>query len=108
LSACRRVLSETGKYVLIGHDKFGAGGRSVFGSLPRFMKLMAMAAFVKQLPKVDFSLPPKVKWMALLRGLLETGKLTPRIDRTFRLAEAAEAIRYLESGKARGRIVLTV
>jgi NADPH:quinone reductase-like Zn-dependent oxidoreductase len=46
--------------------------------------------------------------MAVLKELLEAGRLTPVIDRTFPLSEAPEAIRYLEEGHARGRIVIAV
>lgn len=43
-----------------------------------------------------------------LAELAETGKITPRIDRRYPLAEAADAIRYLETGRARGKVVITV
>ena len=46
--------------------------------------------------------------MAVLRKYLETGRLTPFIDRTYPLARASEALRYLTTGEARGKIVLTV
>jgi NADPH:quinone reductase-like Zn-dependent oxidoreductase len=46
--------------------------------------------------------------LAVLRDLLETGKLIPVIDRTYPLSEAAEAIGYLEQGHARGKVVITV
>ena len=43
-----------------------------------------------------------------LRDLIEAGKLTPVIDRTYPLRNAPQAIRYLEQGLARGKVVLTV
>ncbi|HET6751683.1 MAG TPA: zinc-binding dehydrogenase [Actinomycetes bacterium] len=43
-----------------------------------------------------------------LRGLLEAGKLTPRIGRSYPLGEAAEAMRALAAGNTRGKIVITV
>jgi NADPH:quinone reductase-like Zn-dependent oxidoreductase len=43
-----------------------------------------------------------------LRELLEAGKLTPVVDRTFPLSEVPEAIRYLRDGRARGKVVITV
>ena len=46
--------------------------------------------------------------LSVLRGLLETGKITPLIDRTYPLSETAEAVRYLEEGHARGKVVLRV
>ncbi len=46
--------------------------------------------------------------LAQLKDLLEAGKVVPVIDRTYPLAETPEAIRYLEEGHARGKVVLTV
>jgi NADPH:quinone reductase-like Zn-dependent oxidoreductase len=43
-----------------------------------------------------------------LAGLLRTGKVTPVLDRTYNLADTADAIRYIEQGHARGKVVLTV
>src|ERR687889_442641 len=45
----RRVLEPSGRYVLIGHDRFGAAGHRVLGSIPRFVGLMARTPFVPQL-----------------------------------------------------------
>ncbi len=104
----RRVLSPNGTYVLIGHDHFGRFGRRFLGSLPVFFKLMAISLFVKQLPAPDFSMPNKRESMAVLRELIEAGKLTPVVDRTFPLSEVPEAIRYLQEGHAKGKVVITV
>jgi NADPH:quinone reductase-like Zn-dependent oxidoreductase len=46
--------------------------------------------------------------LAVLAGLLESGEVTPVIDKTYPLEETAEAIRYLEKGHARGKVVITV
>ena len=46
--------------------------------------------------------------LVTLRDLIEAGKVTPVIDRTFELSEAPEAIRYLETGRARGKIVIVI
>jgi NADPH:quinone reductase-like Zn-dependent oxidoreductase len=46
--------------------------------------------------------------MIVLKELIESGKITPVIDRTYPLTEAPEAIRYLEQGHARGKVVITV
>jgi NADPH:quinone reductase-like Zn-dependent oxidoreductase len=43
-----------------------------------------------------------------IKELLEAGKVVPVIDRSYPLAETAEAIRYLETGHARGKVVITV
>lgn len=46
--------------------------------------------------------------LAVLAGLLESGRIRSVIDRRYPLAEAAEAMRYLEAGRARGKVILTV
>jgi NADPH:quinone reductase-like Zn-dependent oxidoreductase len=46
--------------------------------------------------------------LAVLRDLMATGKVTPVIDRTYKLSETAGAMRYLEQGHARGKVVITV
>jgi NADPH:quinone reductase-like Zn-dependent oxidoreductase len=46
--------------------------------------------------------------MLVLKELIEAGKITPVIDRTYPLSEAPQAIRYLEQGHARGKVVITV
>ena len=108
LSDCRRTLTPGGTYVLIGHDNYGDGMRRWVGLLPRMFKLMAMSPFVSQLPDVRFSMPDKTESMALLKDLLESGKLTPHIDKTFPLNEVPEAIRYLQEGHAKGKVVITI
>lgn len=103
---CKRALTTTGRYVLIAHDAFGAHGHRVLGSLPRMMGLVARTPFSGHLG-ANFAGPDKPAMTAELASLLETGQLTPLIDRTFPLAEAASAIAFMEQGRARGRIVLT-
>ena len=46
--------------------------------------------------------------LEFLAGLIEAGKVRPVIDRTYTLSEVPEAIRYLEGGHARGKIVITI
>ena len=104
---CKRALTTSGRYVLISHDAFGANGRRVLGSLPRMFGLVARSPFSAHV-EANFAGPDKAAMTAELAELLETGQLTPLIDRTFPLAEAADAIHFMEQGLARGRIVLTV
>jgi NADPH:quinone reductase-like Zn-dependent oxidoreductase len=108
LSECRRALAPKGTYVLIGHNHFGASGGRWLGSLPRFFKLIVLSPFVSQLPTVNFSMANKKDSMTVLRELIEGGKVTPVIDRTFPLSEVPEAIRHLEDGHARGKVVIIV
>ena len=53
-------------------------------------------------------MPDKKKRMSVLKELLETGKITPVIDRTYPLSEVPDAIRYLEEGRTQGKAVITV
>ena len=106
-SECRRALTTEGRYVLIGHEKFGESGKRTLGLIPHFFKLMFLSLFVKQLPKPNFSMPSKKDTMAVFRELLEAGKITPVIDRTYPLSEVSEAIRYLMEGEPQGRVVIT-
>ncbi|MEJ7815204.1 MAG: NAD(P)-dependent alcohol dehydrogenase, partial [Rubrobacter sp.] len=108
LSECRRALTLKGTYVLIGHDHFGKRGDRFLGGLPRGLKLIVMSPFVSQLPDLNFSMPSKKDSMAVLKELLEAGKITPIIDRTYPLSEVPEAIRYLEEGYARGKVLIRV
>jgi NADPH:quinone reductase-like Zn-dependent oxidoreductase len=107
-SACRRALTPDGTYVLIGHDRFDQVGHRWLGSIRHFLKLMVLSPFMRQLPPLDFSMPNKSAAMDDLKALLEGGKLTPVVDRTFPLSEVPRAIRYMEEGHARGKIVITV
>ena len=66
--------------------------------LSRFVG-QTLRAFVAKLDKED---------LVVLKELVEAGKVTPVIDRAYPLSEAPEAIRYLEAGHARGKVVVTV
>jgi NADPH:quinone reductase-like Zn-dependent oxidoreductase len=51
---------------------------------------------------------PNKKDLVFMKELLETGKVVPVIDRCYSLGEVPDAIRYLEAGRARGKVVITV
>jgi NADPH:quinone reductase-like Zn-dependent oxidoreductase len=108
LSEYRRALTPKGTYVLIGHDHFGKLGNRFLGGLLRGLKLIVMSPFVSQLPDLSFSMPSKGDSMAVLKELIEVGKLTPVVDRAYPLNEVPMAIRYLEEGHARGKVVIMV
>jgi NADPH:quinone reductase-like Zn-dependent oxidoreductase len=105
---CRRVLARDATYVLIGHDGYGATAGRWLGSLPRVLPLVAMAPLRRQLPPVDFSTPDKADGLGELARLIEAKQLIPVIDRTFPLSEGADALRYLQTGRVTGKVVLTV
>ena len=106
LAACQRVLTPTGVLVVIGHDHYGGVGRRVLGSLPQMLGLVARAPFDRHVPGPDSSPFSKQEAMTHLKRLLETGKLTPDIDRTFPLDQVGEAMLRLQQGRALGRILL--
>ena len=66
-----------------------------------------MSPFVSQ-KMVPFITTANKEDLAVLKDLVEAGKVIPVIDRTYPLNEAPEAIRYLEEGHARGKVVITV
>ena len=102
LSDLRRALSPKGTLVLSG----GGGGR-LLGPLPLILGALVRSPFVSQ-RMLTFLAQVHRESMADLMELIEAGKVTPVIDRTFPLSEAAEAVRYLETGHARGKVVITV
>ena len=107
-SACKRALKPDGRYVLIGHENFGASGKRVFGILPHFFKLMFLSRFVKQLRGPGVPLPSRKDAMAVLRTLLEAGKITPIIDSTYPLSETREALRHMIEDETKGKVIITV
>jgi NADPH:quinone reductase-like Zn-dependent oxidoreductase len=102
-AACRRALTPTGTLVLSSGD---ARGR-VIGPIGRILGGLALSPFVRQ-RIVPFIAKPGASDLGVLRELIEDGKVTPVIDRTYALREAPDAIRYLEEGHAGGKIVITV
>jgi NADPH:quinone reductase-like Zn-dependent oxidoreductase len=105
LSALRRALVKRGTLVLSGGGVFTGG--SLFGPMGLMVRGMAAARFVSQ-QVVLFNAVPRWENLATLRELAENGKLTPVVDRTYPLAAAADAIRHVETGHARAKVVITV
>ncbi len=105
-SQVRHLVVDGGRYVLIGHDDFGRRGRRWLGSIPAMFGLMARSTLDRGLARPDFSGPDRQRSMQRLCDLLSAGKLTPVVDRTFPLEGVAEALAYLASGRAHGRIVV--
>jgi NADPH:quinone reductase-like Zn-dependent oxidoreductase len=104
LLACRRVLTPKGIYVPVG----GEGGRWMIGALARAITALVWSWFVSQKLVPFFLAKSSKEDLAILCELMKVGKVTPVIDRRYRLSEVAEAIRYLEEGHARGKVVISV
>src|SRR3990172_7673662 len=106
-SACRRALKPDGRYVLIGHERFGASGKRVFGLIPHFLTLMVFSRFARQLRGPGLPMPSKKEAIAVLRELLEARKITPVIDSTYRLSEVPKALRHMIEDELQGKVIIT-
>jgi NADPH:quinone reductase-like Zn-dependent oxidoreductase len=105
LADIRQVLKPEGRYILIGGGGPDAGPWVEPLVLP--LKTFVTSAFVSQELRMFVS-HMDGKDLAVLADMMAAGQITPVIDRTFPLAELPDAIRYLETGRARGKVVITV
>jgi NADPH:quinone reductase-like Zn-dependent oxidoreductase len=98
LAACRRVLNPEGKFLIVGAKKVRTLlARAFTGFVFSRFTSQAFIVFIARLKKDD---------LTILADLMQAGKVTPVIDRCYRLSEAPEAFRYLEAGHASGKIVI--
>jgi NADPH:quinone reductase-like Zn-dependent oxidoreductase len=107
LSECRRVLTPNGKYVLIGGGTGAKDWQGLFGPMSRMFKIMATKRFVSQEMGMMLT-DPKQKDLTDLADLMQSGKVKPVIDRTYKFSEIQQAIAYVEQGHARGKVVVTL
>lgn len=102
-SECRRVLKPQATAVVIGGPKtnrlVGPLGHLIRQRLAAIPSSQSVTSFIATLNQAD---------LVALQELLESGKVTPVIDRSYKLGEAADALRYVGEGHARGKVVLTV
>jgi len=104
LSACRRVLNPKGTYVPVG----GTADRWMIGPLARAIATLVLSWFVSQKLVIFFLARPNKEDLTVMCELMAAGKVTPVIDKRYSLSEVPEAIRYLEKGHARGKLVITL
>jgi len=105
LSECRRILTPNGKYVMIGGG--GPNDSRWVGPFGRVIKTMVLSPFTRQ--KMGMMMADaNGKDLTILADMMQSGKLKPVIDRTYKLNEVPAAIAYLEEGHARGKVVITV
>ena len=102
LSDLRRAVSPGGILVLAGADK--RGGLAIF---TRIISALVRARVFKQRVKF-FVAKNELQDLLELKALVEQGKLRPAIDRTFPLDQAREAVRYVGTGQARAKVVITM
>ena len=99
----RRVLTPLGRVVLVG----GEGGGQWTGGVGESLMWLALSTFVRQKVRLLMAAIRKDD-LQTLKALIEAGKVTPVIDRTYPLRDVSEAIRSWERGHARGKVVITV
>ncbi len=102
LGDLRRVLRPGGTLVISG----GTKGRWI-GPMLRPMAGVLRAKILRQRIRVYIANDTKEDFL-VMKELIEAGKVRPIVDRTYPLAQAAEAMAYLESGKVQGKVVLTI
>jgi NADPH:quinone reductase-like Zn-dependent oxidoreductase len=103
LRRLRRVLAEKGTLVIVGGEE---GGRWI-GGIQRNLWASLWSPFIGQRMRAFISREGRED-MEVLVAMITAGTVTPVVERTFPLAEAAEAIRHLEAGHVRGKVVVTV
>jgi NADPH:quinone reductase-like Zn-dependent oxidoreductase len=104
LARLRRALTPKGTLVIVGGE---GGGRWLGGFQRQALWAPLLSLFVSQKLR-GFVSKERKQDLQVLRELIEAGKLTPVIDRTYPLGETPEAIRYWGQGHARGKVVITV
>jgi NADPH:quinone reductase-like Zn-dependent oxidoreductase len=104
LSQLRRALTPRGTLVVVGGD---GGGRWTGGFLRGVLRAPLVSLFVDQRLR-GLATTERLEDLQRLAELIESEQVTPVIDRTYPLIEAPDAIRYLEQGHPRGKIVIAV
>jgi NADPH:quinone reductase-like Zn-dependent oxidoreductase len=105
LSECRHVLNPKGKYVMIGGG--GPNDSRWIGPFGRVIHTLLLSPFISQ--KMGMMMADaNQKDLTVLADMMQSGKVKPVIDRTYKLSEVPAAIAYLEEGHARGKVVITV
>ena len=103
LSRLRQVLTPTGTAVIVG----GEEGGSFSGGMNRQLRGLALSRFVRQ-RVTSFIAKQRASDLERLTDLIEAGKLTPSIDRTYPLEQVPQAMRHLADGKTRGKVAITI
>ena len=103
LSRLRRALTPKGTLVIAGGETRGRW----LGGADRQLRALLLSRFVDQ-KLTTFICRENHEDLLVLKELIEAGRITPVIDRSYPLSEAPKAIRYLEQGHARGKVVITV
>jgi NADPH:quinone reductase-like Zn-dependent oxidoreductase len=103
LSRLRRALTPTGTAVIVG----GEEGGSFSGGMNRQIRGLALSRFVRR-RVTSFITRQRASDLERLTELIEAGKLTPSIGRTYPLEQVPQAMRHLVDGKTRGKVAITI
>src|SRR5437870_5799856 len=104
LSQVRRALTSTGTLVIVGGE---GGDRWIGGGMWRSVRALVLSRFVSQRLRPVLA-TPNTNDLVVLKQLIEAARMMPIINRTYSLSETPDAIRQLEEGHARGKVVITV
>jgi len=102
---CRRVMNPKGTFIVCGGG--GPDRRWMLGMIAAPLAARAMSPFVSQ-RRAGLLARRKKEDLALLGGLIESGKVRVVVDRCYALGEAADAVRHVEGGHARGKVVIAI
>ncbi|MFI5259329.1 MAG: NAD(P)-dependent alcohol dehydrogenase [Candidatus Limnocylindrales bacterium] len=103
LSHLRRALTPRGTLVIVGAE----GGDRWIGGTDRQIRALLLSPFVSQKMAALVAKPNQAD-LRFLKELIEAGKVTPVIDRTYLLNEVPDAFRYLQEGRTRGKVVIAL
>ena len=103
LSRLRRALTPPGTAVIVG----GEEGGHLTGGMNRPLRALALSRFVRQ-RLTNFIAKQRARDLERSTDLIEAGKVRPSVDKTYPLDRVSEAMRYLEAGKARGKVAITI
>jgi len=105
LSECRHILNPKGKYVMIGGG--GPNDSRWVGPFGRVIHALLVSPFISQEMGMMMA-DANQNDLTVLADMMQSGKVKPVIDRTYKLNEVPAAIAYLEEGHARGKVVITI
>jgi len=102
LAACKCLLSPRGTYIMVG-----APSGEWISPVPRLLAMVVWSRFVTQ-NMTGILAKGSLEDLQTMRELMESGKVTPVIDRQYPFSRVSDAMRYLEQGHARGKVIITV
>lgn len=101
--ACRRALTAKGTLLQIS----GTSDNHWIGPLSRMLSGRLLSPFVSQ-TITSFTVQPNGDDLGVLRTMVEAGEVAPVVDRTYSLTDIHDAVRHVETGHARGKVVVTL